>query len=341
MMRCPDMLARYTQPLVGVSSPGLETTDEKLLAVVGAMEKHLWEAAGELLAGLDASGVYDVRLFPFSCYLAWREAGFAALPWIWEATLLTLGANLKSFGPERKKDAHLDVRLGWAFSTIVDDIVYHEKVDTPEWAAWTKTVSDEVIERMKTARAAMLLVVTDERTPRAIEAFRRLTLKSDPIINTFLAAGKAERARVAEVAAKAVAEKAVDEAFVEDTRATSQREDAMMVEPRSRAEVKSGSNRVEVVVSPAFFELQLKLRAFEKLVAKSKFQKAALVADDLTGLVSNFDPRTYFPDLFAQFGKDLAENIDALASHWEERDSLAWKALEQYYRVDLQRFVDG
>ena len=129
--------------------------------------------------------------------------------------------------------------------------------------------------------------------------------------------------------------------LAENTRGTTRREDVLTIDSQSRADIRAGSDRVEIVVSPAFLELLRKLQAFETLVAKQKFQRAALVADDVTGIVSNFDPRTYFPELFSQFGKDLAENIDVLATHWEARDSLSWKALEQYYRVDLARFVDG
>ena len=119
------------------------------------------------------------------------------------------------------------------------------------------------------------------------------------------------------------------------------REETMSIEPRSRSEVSAGTQRLDLKVSPAFVELCHKLQAFESLIEKRKFLKAALVADDLTSVVSNFDPRTYFPDLFADFGKLLAENVEVLAEHWTQRDTLSWKALEQYYRVDLQRFVDG
>ncbi len=108
----------------------------------------------------------------------------------------------------------------------------------------------------------------------------------------------------------------------------------------STAHLQPGTQHMELPVSHAFIELLQKLKAFETLVARKKFQKAALVADDLTDLVSKFDPRSYFPDLFSDFGKNLAEHIEVLAENWDRRDSVAWKALEQYYRVDLQRFVD-
>jgi hypothetical protein len=65
------------------------------------------------------------------------------------------------------------------------------------------------------------------------------------------------------------------------------------------------------------------------------------VAHDLMYIVDHFDPREYFPELFARFGALLSRNIGQLEGHWEERDSASWKALHQYYRVDLKGFISS
>ena len=95
------------------------------------------------------------------------------------------------------------------------------------------------------------------------------------------------------------------------------------------------------MVTPRFLELCAKLRAFEALVEKKEFRKAALVADDVQQIVEHFDPRSYFPEVFSGFSARLSKNIGALAEHWEERDSVAWKALGQFYQVDLDGFVES
>jgi hypothetical protein len=341
MTPCPENLVRYTKALSGVSSAGLETTDEKLIAIVTAIEKKSFDDARERIADLDRDDVYDVRIFAFACYLAWREGGFASVPWILEAVRQTLGSNLASIGPQRKKEAHLDVRLGWAFGTMSDDVVYHEKTASPEWAAWTKPLTPELVERIYEARRGLDPAVGAGPTPRANENLRRFFKEAEQVLVTTQRAATAAREKAAKEAAARAAEQEQAMTLAENTRGTTRREDVLTIDSQSRADIRAGSDRVEIVVSPAFLELLRKLQAFETLVAKQKFQRAALVADDVTGIVSNFDPRTYFPELFSQFGKDLAENIDVLATHWEARDSLSWKALEQYYRVDLARFVDG
>ena len=80
-------------------------------------------------------------------------------------------------------------------------------------------------------------------------------------------------------------------------------------------------------------------QAFEKLIEKRSFEKAALVGDDLMTLIENFDPRKYFPDLFASFGALLSANVSSIAPHWDRRSSLEWKTLQQFYQVDIRKFV--
>ena len=35
----------------------------------------------------------------------------------------------------------------------------------------------------------------------------------------------------------------------------------------------------------------------------------------------------------------MSKNINTLAGHWGDRESAAWKALGQFYKVDLKGFV--
>jgi hypothetical protein len=99
--------------------------------------------------------------------------------------------------------------------------------------------------------------------------------------------------------------------------------------------------KVELVVSQHFVELSNKLRAFEILIEKGQQEKAALVADDVLQTLDAFDPRLYFPELFARFSGLVSTNIGSLSTHWQQKDSVEWKALTQYYKVDLKGFVEG
>lgn len=92
--------------------------------------------------------------------------------------------------------------------------------------------------------------------------------------------------------------------------------------------------------SPALTALQAKLHAFQRLVARGAFAKAAVVANDLRGIVDNFDPVVYLPSLFAPYFKTLHRSIEELVPYWDATDSASWHALDQFYRTDLDGFVD-
>ena len=98
---------------------------------------------------------------------------------------------------------------------------------------------------------------------------------------------------------------------------------------------------LRLAVSYRFVELTRKLQAFELLVQAGQFRRAALVADDVHQLIREFDPRSYFPAVFASFSALYYENLEELSKHWEDRGSAGWQALGQFYKTDLDRFAKG
>ncbi len=343
-MAASDLLAYYNEMADLLSAEGLDTSDPRLIAAVKSVEKMDWADLLQRLEDLHAERVYDVRVFAFSMYLAWRDGGLAAVPGIQAASLKAVGHNLEKFGPARKREAHMDARLGWAFATMNDDVVYHEKRKTPEWTTWSRGLVEATISEVTSTRSALYAELGKRNFTRCSEGLARFSQTFEQHASAFRLVANQAKEKAAEADAKKAAEATSARSFSDKTKLVpsgTTREETMSIEPRSRSEVSAGTQHLDLKVSPAFVELCHKLQAFESLIEKRKFLKAALVADDLTSVVSNFDPRTYFPDLFADFGKLLAENVEVLAEHWTQRDTLSWKALEQYYRVDLQRFVDG
>jgi hypothetical protein len=75
-------------------------------------------------------------------------------------------------------------------------------------------------------------------------------------------------------------------------------------------------------------------------VRKEKFLKAAVVLADISDALNHFDPRVYFPGLFATFAALYSKHIQALASH-ADQGSPEWLALRQHYQVDLQAFIES
>jgi hypothetical protein len=116
-------------------------------------------------------------------------------------------------------------------------------------------------------------------------------------------------------------------------------ESAVINTPATPELNQSSEGAVLLKASPQFFQLQNKLAAFEILIQKGQFEKAAVVSNDLMELIKNFDPRQYFPELFAGFFGELNKSIQQVRPHLENRDPLTWDTLEQFYQVDLDGFV--
>lgn len=87
-------------------------------------------------------------------------------------------------------------------------------------------------------------------------------------------------------------------------------------------------------------QLIKKLHAFELLVKRREYGRAAVVAADLENTISNFDPMKYLPKLFAGYRRLFADNVSTISEYWENRETLAWKALEKHFEVDLDSFMN-
>jgi hypothetical protein len=312
-------LGVFLQPLAVAPEPGLESADPRLLGITGLAGRAQFPAAATQIEELLAEGVFDIRLISIYLFAAFREEGPALLPQVFTALERLLGESYEAVGPVLKREGHFNKRVSWLLEEILDALEYHELKRTPEWDAWAPGLGSEAVE----ASLAALGKVSEGIDARALGDASVAKLSA---LRSWL---YSHRVPVAATPAQAPAPAGGA---------------AASPSPADQAQVvtsEGGKPHLDLVVTPRFLELCAKLRAFETLVEKKEFRKAALVADDVQQIVEHFDPRSYFPEVFAGFSARLSKNIAALAEHWEERDSVAWKALSQFYQVDLDGFVDG
>jgi hypothetical protein len=83
-----------------------------------------------------------------------------------------------------------------------------------------------------------------------------------------------------------------------------------------------------------------KLQTFETLIGSDQFAKAAVVADDIQMTFDHFDPTLYFPQLFASYLRLLVMHSEQMMNFAQAKDSAEWKALLNYYRSDLEGFIN-
>ena len=309
-------LAVFLQPLAATAEPGLESADPRLLGITALAGRSQYTPAAQQIEELLGEGIYDVRTISIYLFAAFREEGPAVLPTLIAAVDNILGESFDAVGPTAKREQHFDKRITWLFDEIVDTLEYHDHKATPEWQAWSADLTPERID----AAVSGLAAVDDKIVARSLGDG---AAKQVARMRSWL---YAHRGPVVAAAPPPPAEPVAA---------------APVQIPVVPAPVVGGRPHVELIVTPRFLELCAKLRAFEALIEKKQFRKAALVADDVQQIVEHFDPRSYFPEVFAGFSAQLSKNIMALAEHWDERDSMAWKALAQFYQVDLDGFVES
>lgn len=93
------------------------------------------------------------------------------------------------------------------------------------------------------------------------------------------------------------------------------------------------------IESPALADLRDKLQAFEIVLARGEFDKAAVIAQDVQTVLGNFDPIAYLPALFGRYSELLHASFSEIQSRWRETDSPKWQILVQFYRTNLAGFV--
>lgn len=313
-------LARLRAPLPAAEVAGLESVDPRLAMVNTLCDKgQLRELMVEIDELMD-EGVFDIR--PISMYLwaSFNELGLAGLPEIFDTLGVVATTNLDGIGPSQKKIEHVVKRISWLLQKLTDAIEYHEARHSPEWEKWTQSVAPEVMDGV-IERSAALEASLDERFAGTRTAFQKLAARLRVVSLTF----RIPSQPTVSIASPVIASMRPP--------THSQGHEELQVDARL--------GRAEVGVSHEFFALIQKLEAFSKLVKKNDLARAAVVADDLMRTIEAFDPRAYFPELFSDFSELLSKHIDTLAGHWQDRESTAWKAHAQFYRVDLKRFVGG
>lgn len=313
-------LSRFVTPLAKVEDAGLESTDPRIVAITDLVEAERWTEAADRAEEMFDQGIYDIRPIGTYLWVAFAEGGFTALPALLAAVAALSGENADAIGPTKKRDEQIDRRFAWLFEKLADAFRYHQAKLTPEWQAWNEGADEHVFSDAEAAaRSLATLVAVGPRAATARSLGRVVSWLADRKEELT----RAPRRRDEPATATPTPTKTSDPPAVVDQNP--------LVPPRHSA---------QLVVSERFNALTAKLKAFEMLIEGGQLQKAALVGDDVLAEIESFDPRAYFPEVFARFSGLMSKNVDALATHWEGRESPQWKAMLQFYRVDLKGFVD-
>ncbi len=311
-------------------NPGLETIDPRFSDIATlAMEGRYEEAAAQSEAILEEQ-IYDIRIIGYALYGHFLDQGVGAMADINQCLASLLRDNLEALGPAKNREKHIQTILNWLMKQLLKKLQYEEEKKSSLYEGWiSELTSDDVQEGLEAAdelRRALGPVLEDGAGPVLdglmkvndwLTAFQRLVYKEpEPEIEP---------------------DEEPDEYEEDEEEETPPETKKGTVYPSAPL----ADNDMSGLEGSYHLKLLLKkLEAFDRLISEGKYPSAALVADDINNIIANFDPKIYFPKLFARFSLLLAANINELLGFQEHKGTAEWQALEELYKVDLDSFVN-
>jgi hypothetical protein len=226
--------------------------------------------------------------------------------------------NWQFFGPRERKEVFADSNLRWMLKVLNKHLEHHERAKDEMWHRWCEPSNRTPLEQALALSEEIFSAFGRVMPNNGCEApFRRFTQWLE--------------GHLASLPEPASAEASESESPEEpETEGRSEAAPAPAHTPGSGA---------SVPVSPALAELMRKLAAFSTLVEREDFERASVVAADVLGVLERFDPRVYLPSLFSRFFAHLSTHAEQVEPLLHNTDSLAFRARDQLYRVDLETFL--
>lgn len=298
-----------------------EIFDLRFEEVISLVDEERLHEATKLITAILNEGRVDLRLVMYLFYAQFINQGIGSLTTIFPAIQTILEDHWEKISPVNMRDKYLLSSLTWFLSTVGKKLKRSEKLYKSKKADefWNKSVHAITAQKVE-----QLLAATKEFS---IYLHKKI---DDTDLNQYLLFISKWMDNLKSVA--------------ENERAD-EPEEPKQHEPAPQAAVKPSTSpqtplKEVADTSEPFTLLIKKIQAFEALVAKQQFEKAALVSEDLSLILKNFDPSVYFPKLFSKYFALSAVHIDTLAQEWENKNSLKWEALQRLYQTDLEEFIE-
>lgn len=292
-----------------------ETYDVRFEEVVSLVDQEQLDEAAQMISSIFAEGSIDIRLIMYLLYSRFISQGIEALTTIFFDIEKIISHYWDRLSPASTREKHLLTSLSWLLTTIGKKLKRSEKLIKNK-------KSDDFLNRSSRILASQQVETLIQKTHHfgdfLSQRFKEPTLsQSIFFISKWLESHKTQQPQ----------EKI--EPMAKPTEAP----------PPANPPQKSISFVEILSTSEPMAQLCKKIEAFESLIQKNDFEKAALVADDISNVIKNFDPALFFPKLFSQYFALSAEHIESLSQEWENKGSLKWEALHRLYQSDLDEFI--
>ena len=305
-------------------SPGLSPIDPRFNDIATLIQEGHYAEASAGAEEVLKEEIYDIRIMGYFVYGIFLEKGVGALEEIFTAMAGVLRDNLEAVGPARNREKHIQTILTWLMKQLSKKLQYEEDRKTGVWDLWLSEVSSENV----------------QDAMDAVDNFRRavsqvLEDKAAGVLDGLIKVGDWLKSFEMLVYQEPEPEPEPEEEMVEEEVEV----DSVPVQADRGGFSPNDEGMGGIAGSSALSVLVKKIEAFDALISQAKMTQATLVADDINHIIENFDPKVYFPELFASFTLQSALNINGLTAFSAEKQSVEWKALQELYKTDLASFV--
>lgn len=315
-----------------------EDEDPRLSTAADHVTKGAYEQAARTAEELLRDSIFDVRIIGPYLFGSFVEQGLKAMPRIFRSVIQSLTESWEKLVPAEKKALLANNGLRWLFKTLSRHLLHHEKLKDEEWKRWREPSNRAPIEEALSLGAPLLAACGKvlpggdcEQAVRSLLSWLQQHLSAVP--------AEPALAKEAPLAAVPDPEEEPDEALDEEHEAKEPTPEPQRRPAAARTSAPASAAVPGLPISPAMELLLRKLQAFDALVAQQDFLKAGIVAADVLGVIERFDPRVYLPTIFARFFSGLSSHAETLEPMLHNTESLAFRSLDQLYRVDLDAFL--
>jgi len=299
----------------------LATTDispqifDKIAAYI---EKEEMDNAVQMIHEAFNEGNFDIRLISYYFYAKFLKSGVKSFTEALPAFIGLTTDHWEALRPSERKEKQIESSFNWFFTHVINKLKYNDRLrkeDKP--LVWS----------------SQQLQMTEEEFSQLQDVVFRF---NDFFLQKWAKSSSKERVshllkRIADLKPLMVVEPEVQQETV--------LEEAPKVEEKAEPTASAQPLDSSIFETPEMMNLIKKLKTFEHLAEKEQFLKAAVVSNDISQVLAQFDPCFYFPKLFSTYFNLLARNSAAIAETSENQESIEWKALERLYKTDLDQFT--
>ena len=309
-------------------NPGLESVDPRYDGIVSYVQEENFILAITLIEELFEENIFDIRMICYYLYGFWLDNSFGSLYDVLQCVNNLLADNFEAIGPIANREQNFEKSLSWMMRQIFKKITYEEKKNSSLWQQWYASISEEEIKLILEAGARLCVNLTEKVNDNAVNIIDQWNK-----IDSWLRALKTMVARPLALIA---------------TETENSETDSLLKALKEDNDLTGGFQSDDYIKSFKGYEasyhmtlLLKKLAAFERMVHEKKFDRAALILDDIKLSLSEFEPTLYLPKIFENFVKLQALNFNELVAYQQQRGTLESEVMQEWFKVDLDGFINS